>query len=42
MRLTGSRATGGGVVTHSHEAAGRPAYGSVLPEHDAGERPDVG
>jgi dihydrofolate reductase len=36
MRLTGSRATGRGVVMHSYEPAGRPAIGSVLAGHDAG------
>jgi dihydrofolate reductase len=32
MRLTGSRSTGRGVVLHTYEAAGRPAYGSVTTE----------
>src|SRR5262249_30297609 len=29
LRLVGTRATGSGVVMHSYEAAGRPAFGSV-------------
>lgn len=29
MRLTGTRSTGRGVVIHTFEAAGRPAFGSI-------------
>ncbi|HEY3955525.1 MAG TPA: dihydrofolate reductase family protein [Streptosporangiaceae bacterium] len=36
MRLTGARPTGAGVVVHTFEAAGRPAFGSVMAE-DAAE-----
>jgi dihydrofolate reductase len=32
MRLTGTRSTGRGVVMHTYEAAGRPSFGTVLPE----------
>jgi hypothetical protein len=31
MRLTGVRSTGSGVVMQTYEAAGAPAFGSVLP-----------
>ena len=31
MRLVDTRTTGGGVVMHSYEAAGAPAFGSVRP-----------
>lgn len=36
MRLTGTRATGRGVAMHTYEAAGRPSFGTVLPEPAAG------
>jgi dihydrofolate reductase len=36
MRLVDSRTTGRGVAMHTYEAAGRPAFGSVLPEDAAG------
>jgi dihydrofolate reductase len=36
MRLVDTRTTGRGVVMHTYEAAGRPAFGSVLPEDAAG------
>ncbi len=32
MRLAGTRSTGRGVVMHTYEAAGRPSFGTVLPE----------
>jgi dihydrofolate reductase len=36
MRLVDSRTTGRGVVMHAYEAAGRPAFGSVMPADVAG------
>jgi dihydrofolate reductase len=32
MRLTGTRSTGSGVVMHSYETAGAPAFGQVHPD----------
>ncbi len=36
MRLTGTRATAGGVVMHSYQTAGPPVFGSVHPEEISG------
>jgi dihydrofolate reductase len=36
MRLADTRTTGNGVVMHTYEAAGRPAFGSVVPEDVTG------
>jgi dihydrofolate reductase len=37
MRLVGTRSTGSGVVMHTYEAAGAPAFGSVLSEEAISE-----